>query len=422
MGLAVVLAYIAMYLLSPGDMLPVLIPFRPTLVLALASLPLAGLARLQRPELNKLRVQFVLVSLFFGWALCSWFPHGGIGRNLTTLLELSPNIMVYFVGAFVLGSPVRLSFLRATLVLVAVFILFNALWEMPLADASGASSPYVLAQHSDISHYDLRIRGLGALGDPNELGQFLLMILPMLFVAKRDSGLGIGWVPAILIAILFLTGVYYTGSRGAEMGVAALIGLFLIRKFRTAGAVLSTVLGGSLLLVVNAFRTRTISMTGGMDRLAIWSDGMAYFKGSPLWGIGYDEFPHLRRMTAHNSYLLCAAELGIVGFFLWMSIIVVTLIQLGRVPDVVGKSNPVLARWAVAVRLSLAVYLFTSFFLSRTYQLPLYLLFGVSGSIIAAAGGDEAIPLWRTGWPLWSMGFCVGVLTLIYVMLRLRVA
>jgi O-antigen ligase len=294
---------------------------------------------------------------------------------------------------------------------------------MPVASASGASTPYVLAARTGIVHeYDLRIRGLGSLGDPNEFGQFLLMILPLLFVAKRDSGLGIGYVPAILITIVFLIGVYYTGSRSAEMGVAALLGLFLIRKFRTAGAVLCTVVGGGFLLLINAFRTRTISMTGGMDRLAIWSDGMAYFKGSPLWGIGYEEFPHLRHMTAHNSYLLCAAELGIVGFFLWMSIIVVTLIQLGRVPDVVGKSNPVLARWAVAVRLSLAVYLFTSFFLSRTYQLPLYLLFGVSGSIIAAAGGDEAIPLWRTGWPLWSMGFCVGVLTLIYVMLRLRMA
>ena len=58
-------------------------------------------------------------------------------------------------------------------------------------------------------------------------------------------------------------------------------------------------------------------------------------------------------MTAHNSFLLCAAELGLVGFFLWMSIIVVTMIQLNRVPEVVGNRIPALARWAIAVRLSL---------------------------------------------------------------------
>jgi O-antigen ligase len=294
--------------------------------------------------------------------------------------------------------------------------LINGLLQMPLARASGVDTPYVLN-----FHLDARIRGLGSLDDPNELGQLLLTILPLLFVAKREAGLGIWWVLSIPIAILFLIGVYCTGSRGAELGVAALIGLFLIRKFRTVGALFATVAGGSLLLLVNLFRTRTINMAGGMDRLAIWSDGMGYFKASPLWGVGYGEFTTLQNMTAHNSFLLCAAELGIIGYFLWMSVIVVTMIQLGRVPVLVGKSDPALARWAVAVRLSLAVYLFTSFFLSRTYQLPLYLLFGMGGAIIASAGGDDAIPLWGTRWPVWSMGLCVGVLTFIYVLLRLRI-
>jgi O-antigen ligase len=163
-------------------------------------------------------------------------------------------------------------------------------------------------------------------------------------------------------------------------------------------------------------------MNGGMDRLAIWSDGMTFFKRSPIWGIGFGGFTADRHMTAHNSYLLVAAELGVIGYFLWMSIIVVTMIQLSRVPKAVGKSDPVLARWAVGLRLSLAVYLFTSFFLSRTYSLPIYLLFGMAGAIIAAAGGDDAVPVRGTGWPVWSMGLCVGILTMIYIMLRLRVA
>jgi putative inorganic carbon (HCO3(-)) transporter len=190
--------------------------------------------------------------------------------------------------------------------------------------------------------------------------------------------------------------------------------------------VVSAALGSLLLLAINAINaigSRTISMSGGMDRLSLWSDGMAYIKSSPLWGIGirgYTERSYLS-MSAHNSYLLCAAELGMVGYFLWMSMIVVTLIQISRVPKVVGASNPVLARWAVALRLSLGVYLYTSFFLSRTYDLPLFLLLGMSGAVIAAAGGDEAIPLRGTKWPLWSLGICGSILALIWLMLRLRV-
>jgi hypothetical protein len=63
--------------------------------------------------------------------------------------------------------------------------------------------------------------------------------------------------------------------------------------------------------------------------------------------------------------------------------------------------------------------MFTSFFLSRTYDLPLFMLLGMSGAVITEAGGDEAVPPGHT-WPIWSLGLCVGILTLIYALLRLR--
>lgn len=420
MGLALVLAYIGLYLLSPVDMVPALAPFRPNLILALASLPLALMARLQSPEIGKLRTQLILVILFFGWALGSWLPHGGFGANLVTLFYLTPNVIVYFVGIVQLRTPFRLGLMRTILVLVAIFVMTNAFLQIPYARASHVSTPYVLAERGLSGHDDVRIQGLGMLQDPNQFGQFLLMILPMLFVRNKGAGLGLGFMGAIPIAILFLVGVYFTGSRGAEMGLVALIGLFLIRRFKTTGALLSAGIGGLTLLAANTFRSRTISFSGGKDRLALWSEGMAYFKHSPVWGIGFGGFSARLGMTAHNSYLLCAAELGLVGYFFWMSILVVTMMQLNRVPKIVGKSNPALAQWAMALRLSLGVYMFTGFFLSRTYDLPLFLLIGMSGAVITAAGGDEAIPVRGTGWPAWSAGLCVGVLGLIYVMLRLR--
>jgi len=99
---------------------------------------------------------------------------------------------------------------------------------------------------------------------------------------------------------------------------------------------------------------------------------------------------------------------------------VVTMIQLNRIPKVVEKSNPILGRWAVAMQFALGVYMFTSFFISRTYDLPLFLLLGMSGGVIIAAGGDKAIPLQGTKWQIKSLGLCAGILMTIYVMLRLR--
>jgi O-antigen ligase len=161
-------------------------------------------------------------------------------------------------------------------------------------------------------------------------------------------------------------------------------------------------------------------MSGGMDRLAIWSDGMSYFKESPLWGIGPRSFGSRYGMTAHNSYLLVAAELGIAGYFLWMSMSVVTFVQLNRITQMADKFQPSLVRWASALRISLGGYLFTSFFLSRAYELPLYMLLGMCGGIIVAAGGDDAVPVRGSLWPVWTLVSCLGILGLIYLMLRLR--
>jgi putative inorganic carbon (HCO3(-)) transporter len=205
------------------------------------------------------------------------------------------------------------------------------------------------------------------------------------------------------------------------MGAAALLGLALVRRFKVAGAVVSVAVAALLVITINSFNgPRTINISGGTDRLAIWSDGLSYFQSSPIWGIGYDNFTAKQGKTAHNSYVLCAAELGFVGFFLWISIIVVTLIQLHAVHKLQVKSNPILARWAVALTFSITAYLFTAFFLSLTYELPLFMLLGMAGSIITLAGGDDTVPLRGTKWPLWALGSCAGLLAVIYGASRLR--
>jgi putative inorganic carbon (HCO3(-)) transporter len=418
MGLAFLLAYIALNFLSPAEIFPTLAPYHVMQILAVACLIPAVFTRMQSPEVGTLRTQFALLILFFLFAISSWLPHGGLGANIATFNAIAPNVLVYFMGIVFLRSPNKLSLMRGVLVLVAIYIIAVALSEVPRASASGESTPYVLSSEEG----DVRIQGRGMMNDPNYFGQFLLMLIPMVFVSKKRTGLGVGYAVVIPIVMVLLVGIYFTNSRGTQLGVAVLIGLYLTRRLKKAGAILSVFIGAASLYAINTFRGRTISISGGIDRLAIWSDGMQFFKHSPLWGVGARGFQELQEsnMTAHNSFLLCAAELGMIGFFLWMSMIVVTMIQLNRIPKVVEKSNPILGRWAVAMQFALGVYMFTSFFISRTYDLPLFLLLGMSGGVIIAAGGDKAIPLQGTKWQIKSLGLCAGILMTIYVMLRLR--
>ena len=414
MGFVVVLIYVTLYLLSPADMFPALAPYRVLLLLALLTLPLSVVPLLQSQVVINLRTQFLLVVAFFLFAMFSWVPHGWFGGALFALDSLIPNLLIYFVGIVHFGSPWRLKILRLALVLVALYVLGMALSQVPEARATGVETPYVMAGIDEP-----RIRGLGLLHDPNFFGQYLLMLLPMLFVTTKPKGMGIGYLLAVPVALVLLYGIYMTNSRGAAMGCVLLIGLYLVKRFKRIGAALSGIVGVAVLLAINLTRTRTISISGGIDRLALWSDGLGYFKSSPLWGIGYYAFVDREHMTAHNSYLLCAAELGLIGYFFWMSILVVTIIYLRRAAKM-PSANPIWARWASAINMSLITYLFTSFFLSRTYDLPLYLLLGIAGAVINASGGEQKLLATPSRWPVWAAGACISSIMLIYVLVRLR--
>ncbi len=59
-------------------------------------------------------------------------------------------------------------------------------------------------------------------------------------------------------------------------------------------------------------------------RVALWQKGIEIIRAHPLLGVGmgnYGQFTD-NGLTAHNSYVLCAAELGFFGYFFWLGMIV----------------------------------------------------------------------------------------------------
>jgi O-antigen ligase len=107
------------------------------------------------------------------------------------------------------------------------------------------------------------------------------------------------------------------------------------------------------------------------------------FRSSPVFGVGFQQFMvHNPSLTAHNSLLLCLAELGIFGTLFWLGLIVFSILALYRIvrnrtalaqaPDLVSSANGVL--------IALFTFLGTALFLSRTYTMTLYVLLGMAAA------------------------------------------
>ena len=106
--------------------------------------------------------------------------------------------------------------------------------------------------------------------------------------------------------------------------------------------------------------------------------------------------------TAHNTFMLCAAELGLVGLFLFTSLLLFSFRELNGV--IAGSADdPSVRRFATGLRAALVGFLACAWFLSRTYDPLLYILLGLclaSGRALGKTAAEQQ--RWVFATSLWA--------------------
>lgn len=422
------LIFVSLMYLSPADLLPALAPYRPVLVTASVS---AVLAVVSAP-LNQFRwraPQIYLLGGFCAAIAASWITRLWFGGAFRSVLEFAPSAVAFLTVAITASTLRRQRALGLVLVLLA--LLFTLLGG--LAYHYGyAEQTYLFVrplrgeEGEPLDETIRRIRGPGILHDPNDLAQNLLLALVLL---------GAWWRPRRPVRNLFVLGVpaaallyglVLTRSRGAAVSLAVAVGLTLRERVgRMGGALMSALLAAGLLAAnfggARAVDIREASIAG---RLEAWSTGLQMLKRAPLLGVGYGSFTEYHELTAHNSFVLCFAELGMVGYFFWMALLVATGRQLAALSRL-SVSDPVQAaarRWARMLHVAFYSFLASSWFLSRTYMPTLYILVGlvVALSELAERNGWIRAPRWDRRLLLQTLTLQVASVALIYFTVRLR--
>jgi hypothetical protein len=122
-----------------------------------------------------------------------------------------------------------------------------------------------------------------------------------------------------------------THSRGGLLALAAVALLVARKKIGTTASTAVAAIFIFGMLALDFTGGRGISAADGADRLEAWANGLEMFKSAPLFGIGFNGFTDLYEITAHNSFVLCLAELGLLGSTLWLALLVTTMTGLNRV-------------------------------------------------------------------------------------------
>jgi hypothetical protein len=426
MGLLLTLLYVALSHLCVTDMFPKLGALRIMLWLAFAAL----LASVPSVVNGKFPFRAPQVSLMFGLFAAiplSCLAHFWFGGALSALELFLPAGVVFFLVVANVTTLPRLRLLIIVFVGTCLFLLCRSVAAYYAGDpASDLLLQQAVGWNPAIGDYAgtlTRIRALGLLSDPNDFAQCLLTALPFLGLAWRSGRHVRNFIFVLAPASFVLYGVYLTHSRGAVVGLGTIFLLvFLKRLGKTRSIIVAVVLVALLMSPFGGARDTSLN-EGGAGRLVLWGTGISFLISSPIYGIGYRHFEESSDLTAHNSYVLCFSELGLIGYFFWLGLIVFTVTDLNRVIHALqesGEGNERL-RYGKVLRASLFAFLVTAWFLSRTYTVTIYLILGMAVAFIRMPQEEplESPDPTYSQWKL-TMAVELGSVVLVYAFVKLR--
>jgi O-antigen ligase len=226
-----------------------------------------------------------------------------------------------------------------------------------------------------------RVRYRGTLQDPNELALAVGITLPFAFAFLDRRRSGSRWLlAAVAVAAIGLC-VFFTKSRGGQLVFLSVLAVYFVQRFGIwKGLAMGVVLALPLLLFGGRDTAEGDAST--MERLECWWVGLHLLVASPVFGVGFGQFTEHHYLTAHNSFVLTAAELGLPGLLLWTSVVYTAL----KIPWVALRSGlpPVARSWSLAVLAATTGLAVGSFFLSYAYKDVFWIFVGLSGVLYAA--------------------------------------
>lgn len=340
-----------------------------------------------------------------GLALLSWIVHSAGAKQLALSFHWPSRIFFaltawFLISALTVGDFMDglLDYSSTMLISSIIFILISNAPKMIL-DVKILEDILVIAITASIAHailvtvtqagYDPsehRLQTTGAVGNSNDLAALIVQAIPIALIPLFESPIKRLWI--LIVIPVLLTGLWLSQSRGAMLAVLVSTGTyFILRAKNRRRALAFGVLGIPLLFAVSTalnFAREAEDLRGSTEsRTAFLKAGINMGIRNPILGVGFGNFKKEWQSyavgsvvetgvrTAHNSWILAFAEAGFPGLLLFAGLAVAVFRRALTVQPFHPELVSALAGYSVAMT-----------FLSHTYTVYPYLIFGL---ILAAS-------------------------------------
>lgn len=386
MGFLLLLLYTCFLILRPQDFIPGLAGAPYMMIFLAGAFLLTWLGRRLSfgdvPTLALLALVLVMLlsSVANGWA-------GGI---VPILGNFGTIVIAYLVCAGLLRDGNRIRWFCLVLCLCTTVIVLHSVQQAE----TGIGWTGAKAVEGN------RVTWVGIFNDPNDLGLLFLVAIPMLLMRAQLAAGKLARLFWYGLTAAHVYGIWLTHSRGALLTLMLISAIAFYRRYGLSKSIFAGLLAlPALLVVMSRMRAIETEEESAYGRIDAWYAGIEMFRANPVLGVGMDAFTEYHHLTAHNSYILVLAELGVMGYMAWTLMISAVMLMVWRAthgrlrpeaetplqsgdsfaPPARTVNRPVaLLVEGNMILYAMIAYLSAAFFLSRSYIILLYVLCGMA--------------------------------------------
>jgi len=308
-------------------------------------------------EVSKLLTYLQLVALFF---LCA---------NLVTTPKMLKRILWFFLIAAAISSLLALLQHQKILSMKGTL----ATWEESIRVTGGVDNPNYFTVSLNVAFFI-------------SIGIFLQ---EKSFFKKTVL---------VAIAIFLIVAFVFTFSRGGAVAFVATFAYMIVRQRRRVGFLVAILILIALLIpfipedyIQRLSPAYAIKDPSVLSRLYAWKAALIMWSKHPIIGIGAGSFLRLvpeylpigyaKHMVTHNSYFGILAELGTLGFVLFLALIFGAYRSIRSFPNTVMGKESDLRYICLGLELAFISFLVSSMFLNAEYLKELWLIFGLGAAL-----------------------------------------
>ena len=237
----------------------------------------------------------------------------------------------------------------------------------------------------------------------------LLVIISILLIGARTAALIMG-----VILVVFSISYYILAKYSIKQSAATILPLIIAAVMAYGYSIsINKIYSDKLNSYVELFFTKSekdlynpkesIDLIQGSGRENIWASAITDFKKSPIIGVGIGNWRHNSKEDllkgnrrdvvtfythVHNDYLQSLAETGILGFLLYISVFILSIVLLFK--HFVSLKTTTEKLFIITIAIALLGYMLDAFYNFPHHRAPIQIVFAFILALILGVSNNEA--------------------------------